>query len=45
MELDLREITLVDREAVSYLALCEFRGIRLRNCPPYVREWIAKVKP
>jgi hypothetical protein len=42
MELDLSEITLVDREAVSYLAFCEFKGIGLRNCPPYVREWITK---
>jgi hypothetical protein len=38
--LDLDELTLVDRDAVSYLALCELRGIELRNCPPFLREWV-----
>jgi anti-anti-sigma regulatory factor len=38
--LDLEEVRLVDREAVRFLAACEARGIGLRNCPFYVREWI-----
>lgn len=38
--LDLEEVRLVDREAVRFLATCEARGIKLRNCPSYVREWI-----
>jgi hypothetical protein len=38
--LDLEEVRLVDREAVRFLGACEARGIRLRNCPSYVREWI-----
>jgi hypothetical protein len=38
--LDLEEIRLVDRQAVRFLAACESRGIRLKNCPSYVREWI-----
>ena len=38
--LDLEEVRLVDREAVRFLAACEARGISLRNCPSYVREWI-----
>ncbi len=38
--LDLEEVRLVDREVVKFLAACEARGIRLRNCPSYVREWI-----
>jgi hypothetical protein len=42
MGLDLGEITLVDREAVSYLATCELRGIELRNCPPFLRDWVTK---
>jgi predicted metal-binding protein len=37
---DLEEVKLVDREVVKFLAACEARGIRLRNCPSYVREWI-----
>ena len=38
--LDLREVTLVDREAVSFLALSEVNGIELRNCAAYIREWV-----
>jgi len=37
---DLEEIRLVDREAVKFLAGCEARGIKLKNCPPYIRQWI-----
>ena len=39
---DLREVTLVDREAVIFLALSEARGIELRNCAAYIREWIVR---
>jgi hypothetical protein len=38
--LDLQEVRLVDRETVKFLAACETRGIKLRYCPPYIREWI-----
>jgi len=38
--LDLKEVKLVDREAVSFFVRCEASGIRLENCPAYVREWI-----
>ncbi len=37
---DLDDITLVDREAVPFLARSEAAGIQLRNCPAYIREWI-----
>lgn len=40
--LDLAELTLIDREAVSYLASCKQRGIELRNCPSFLMEWISK---
>jgi anti-anti-sigma regulatory factor len=40
MILDLKDLTLVDREAVRYLERCETRGIKLENCPAYIREWI-----
>jgi hypothetical protein len=40
--LDLADVRLVYREAVKFLADCEAGGVELRNCPPYVREWIAK---
>jgi hypothetical protein len=39
--LDLKEVTLVAREAVLFLALAEARGIRIAHCPDYVRSWIA----
>jgi hypothetical protein len=39
---DLRDVTLVDRDAIKYLADCEADGTKLTNCPPYVREWIAR---
>jgi hypothetical protein len=25
--------------------VCESKGIELRHCPPYVREWILSEKP
>ena len=39
--LDLGEVRLVDAETVEFFSRCEDDGIRLRNCPAYVREWIA----
>jgi hypothetical protein len=42
MVLDLRELTLVDQDAVRFLRQCESNGIELKNCPPYVCEWIAR---
>jgi anti-anti-sigma regulatory factor len=40
--LDLRELTLVDHEAVGFLRECDSDSIELKNCPPYVCEWIAR---
>ena len=37
---DLAEATLVDRQAVRFLAAREAEGIELRHCPRYIREWI-----
>ena len=42
LTLDLREVRLVDREAVRFLAACEAKGIQLQYCPLYIREWIEK---
>ena len=41
--LDLAEVTLVDREAVRFLAACQVRGIGLRNCPAFIREWMSRM--
>jgi hypothetical protein len=38
---DLDEVRLVDRDAVPFLAGWKRHGITLRNCPGYIRAWIA----
>ena len=40
--IDLTNVLLVDREAVKLLAFSEANGTELRNCPPYVREWVTR---
>jgi hypothetical protein len=40
--LDLRDVTLVDRDGVKFLAAGEMNGIQLENCPAYIREWIGR---
>jgi hypothetical protein len=37
---DMKEVKLVDQDAVRFLSSCETGGTRLRNCPAYIREWI-----
>jgi hypothetical protein len=38
--LDLRDLKLVDQDAVNFLRCCEADNITLKNCPAYIREWI-----
>ena len=40
--IDLKNVLLVDIEAVKLLALREAYGTELRNCPPYIREWVTR---
>jgi ABC-type transporter Mla MlaB component len=40
--LDLKEVKLVDREALGFLVHCEGNGIRVENCPAYIREWLLR---
>ena len=40
LAIDLTEVGLVDRDTVNLLASSEGPGIELRNCPPYIREWV-----
>jgi anti-anti-sigma regulatory factor len=42
LALDLKDLVLVDRDTVRFLRACEGIGIALRNCPPYIRAWIAR---
>jgi hypothetical protein len=45
IELELDELTLVDRDAIRFFIDCEAQGIELRGCPAYIREWIARERP
>jgi len=40
--LDLKEVKLVDRDAVRFLTQIEAQGTRLRNCSAFIREWISR---
>ena len=42
--LDLKELILVDRDAVRFLKQCQSDGIELRNCSAYISEWITREK-
>jgi hypothetical protein len=41
---NLRHVTLVNQDAVTFLADCEANGIKLENCPLYIRNWIDQEK-
>jgi hypothetical protein len=40
--LDLKDLTLIGRDAVRFLERCEAGDITLKNCAEYVREWITR---
>lgn len=40
--LDLREVNLVDRDVVRFLAEIEKQGARLRHCSAFIRAWILR---
>jgi len=40
--LDLKDVVLVDGDVVRFLCACANDGIALRNCPPYIRAWMAR---
>jgi predicted metal-binding protein len=42
--LDLRDLRLADRDAVRFLRGCEADGMKLENCPAYIREWMDREK-
>jgi hypothetical protein len=42
--LDLRDVRLADRDAVKFLRDREADGMKLENCPAYVREWMEREK-
>jgi len=34
--------TLADVDVVHFLGACEVNAITILNCPPYIREWMAR---
>ena len=38
--LDLRDLTMVNEDAITFFVHCEANSITLKNCPAYVRVWI-----
>ncbi len=41
---NLRDVTIINQEAVTFLAHCEAKGIKLENCPLHIRNWIDQEK-
>jgi hypothetical protein len=42
--LDLKDVSLVDRDVPRFLNRCEADGVTLENCTPYIREWMEREK-
>jgi hypothetical protein len=42
--LDLKDVTVIDREVLLFFAYCEVDGVKLENCTPYIREWMEREK-
>jgi anti-anti-sigma regulatory factor len=40
--LNLKDVTLVDQNAVEFLSHCETNGWELTECPAYIREWMTR---
>jgi hypothetical protein len=40
--IDLKDVLIVDREAIKLLAVSESNGVELRNSPAYIREWVTR---
>ena len=40
--LDLTDLTLAGRDAISFLERWDAQGVELKNCAGYVREWIRR---
>ena len=38
--IDLKDVDLIDGDAVRFLAIIETNGATLKNCPAFIREWV-----
>jgi anti-anti-sigma regulatory factor len=42
--LDLKDVTVINREVMRFFAYREVDGVKLENCTPYIREWMEREK-
>jgi anti-anti-sigma regulatory factor len=42
--LDLKDVSIVGRDVIAFLARSEADGVKLENCTPYLREWMDREK-
>ena len=42
--LDLKDVTMVDRDVMHFFLHCEADGVKLENCASYIREWMEREK-
>jgi anti-anti-sigma regulatory factor len=42
--IDLKDVSVVDRDALHFFAACEADGVKLENCAGYIREWMEREK-
>ena len=44
LAIDLRDVTLISRDAIRLMSTVEAGGTELRNCPAYIRNWVSRDK-
>ena len=42
--LDLKDVSVIDRDVMLFFVRCETDGVNFENCPAYVREWMEREK-
>ena len=42
--LDLKDVSIIDRDVMRFFVDCEEDGVKLENCTPYIREWMEREK-
>jgi hypothetical protein len=42
--LDLKDVSVIDREVMLFLARRNADEVKLENCAPYIREWMKREK-
>ena len=42
--LDLKDVGVIDRDALHFFVRCEADGVKIENCAPYIREWMEREK-